>query len=549
MHTYLQIHPADNVLVALQDLPAGTTLLHHNSSIVLPGSVLAKHKVVTEALAVGEAVCMYGVRVGRATQPIARGAAITTANVRHEAEAYGLDHRRAWTWQPPDTAAWQAVTFQGYPRHDGSVGTRNYWLVVPLVFCENRNIRMMQDAFERALGYGKTDRYRQQVQQLADAYRSGHLDELAVSTATNAELPAGRSLLFPNVDGIKFLTHEMGCGGTAADAQSLCELLAGFITNPNVGGVTVLSLGCQKSQLSMLQEAIAARSPGFDRPVLYFNQQTYGTESELLIAAIGQTFRGLVQLNELTRQPAPLAKLNVGLKCGGSDGFSGLSANPAIGHLSDVLVTLGGTTLLAEFPELCGVEQELIDRCTDEHDARQFVRLMEEYAAQAAAVGAGFDMNPSPGNIKDGLITDAIKSAGAAKKGGYAPVAGVLDYTQQATRPGLHLLCTPGNDVLATTGMAASGATLILFTTGLGTPTGNPITPTVKISTNSRLAAQMPDIIDFDAGSVIAGTETIAESGEHLLHWLVGLASGDYLTKAEQLGQDDFIPWQRGVNL
>lgn len=548
-HTYLQIHPADNVLVALQDLAAGATLVHGGQAIVLPGLVRAKHKVTTEALATGAPVHMYGVQVGKTTQPIALGEAITSANVQHEAEAYGLDRRQAWTWQPPDVSAWQNTTFQGYPRTDGTVGTRNYWLVVPLVFCENRNIRMMQDAFERALGYGQTDRYHQQVQQLAEAYRAGCLVDLSDPLPVATEQPASRSALFPNVDGIKFLTHEMGCGGTAADAQRLCDVLAGFITNPNVGGVTVLSLGCQKSQLGMLQAAIAARSPAFDRPVLYFNHQTYGTEAELLTAAIGQTFRGLVQLNQQTRQPAPLAKLNIGLKCGGSDGFSGISANPAVGYLSDVLVTLGGTTLLAEFPELCGVEQELINRCVHEHDAQQFVHLMDSYAAQAAAVGAGFDMNPSPGNIKDGLITDAIKSAGAAKKGGYAPVAGVLDYAEKPVRPGLHLLCTPGNDVLATTGMAASGATLILFTTGLGTPTGNPITPTVKISTNTRLAARMPDLIDFDAGPIVAGAETIAENGERLLHWLVGLASGQYLTKAEQLGQDDFIPWQRDVNL
>lgn len=547
LHTYLQIHPDDNVLVALRDLPAGTTLLHQGQAITLPKPVQAKHKVTTEALAIGEPVRMYGVRVGKATKPIALGEVITTTNVLHEAEAYGLHSRQAWTWQPPDVSAWQTTTFQGYPRTDGSVGTRNYWLVVPLVFCENRNIRMLQDAFEQALGYGKTDRYRQQVQQLVDSYRAGHLDK--VDLIADAELPIDRSLLFPNVDGIKFLTHEMGCGGTAADAQRLCDLLAGFITNANVGGVTVLSLGCQKSQLSMLQAAITARSPTFDRPVLYFNHQTYGTETELLTAAIKQTFQGLVQLNLQTRQPVPLAKLNIGLKCGGSDGFSGISANPAVGHLSDVLVTLGGTTLLAEFPELCGVEQELINRCTEERDAQRFVQLLESYAAQAAAVGAGFDMNPSPGNIKDGLITDAIKSAGAAKKGGYAPIAGVLDYTEKAVRPGLHLLCTPGNDVLATTGMAASGATLILFTTGLGTPTGNPITPTVKIATNTRLATRMPDLIDFDAGPIVAGGETIAENGERLLHWLVGLASGRYQTKAELLGQDDFIPWQRDVNL
>jgi altronate hydrolase len=341
----------------------------------------------------------------------------------------------------------------------------------------------------------------------------------------------------------------MGCGGTADDAQTLCELLAGYIAHPNVGGVTVLSLGCEKTQFSMLQAAIEARIPGFDRPLLYFNQQAYGTETALLDAAVEQTFRGVAQLNEQTRRPVPLSKLNVGLKCGGSDGFSGISANPAVGYLSDLLVALGGTTLLAEFPELCGVEQEMIDRCTVEADAQQFVHLMDEYAAQAAAVGAGFDMNPSPGNIRDGLITDAIKSAGAAKKGGDAPIAGVLAYTEPPKQPGLHLLCTPGNDVLATSGMAGSGATLILFTTGLGTPTGNPITPTVKISTNTSLATRMPDIIDFDAGPIIAGEETIAEAGQRLLRWLVGLASGDYLTKAELLGQDDFIPWRRGVNL
>ncbi len=547
---FLQINPADNVLVALQDLPAGEVITHAGQPLVLPGPVQAKHKFLTVPLDVGEPVYMYGVRVGRATQPIALGGVISTANVQHEAEPYSLARRQPWTWQPPDVAAWQDLSFQGYARADGSVGTRNYWLVVPLVFCENRNVRLMQDAFERALGYGKTDRYRQQVEQLAQAYRSGQPLAPAGPGAAVPELnQPGRSALFPNVDGIKFLTHDMGCGGTAADAQTLCELLAGYIAHPNVGGVTVLSLGCQKSQFSMLQAAIEARAPGFDRPLLYFNQQTYGTETALLDAATEQTFEGLVQLNQQARRPAPLSKLSVGLKCGGSDGFSGISANPAVGWLSDVLVALGATTLLAEFPELCGVEQELIDRCEREADARQFVQLMDGYAAQAAAVGAGFDMNPSPGNIRDGLITDAIKSTGAATKGGYAPIAGVLDYTEPPSRPGLHLLCTPGNDVLATTGMAGSGATLILFTTGLGTPTGNPVAPTVKISTNSRLAGRMPDLIDFDAGPIIAGQETIAATGERLLRWLVGLASGEYLTKAELLGQDDFIPWRRGVNL
>ncbi|MGF7218894.1 altronate hydrolase [Spirosoma lacussanchae] len=543
--SYLRIHPTDNVVVALQDIPKGDYITGNGLSVQVTQSVAAKHKVALEALATGDSVRMYGVLVGKATQPIAAGDIITTFNLRHEAEPYGLNKRRPYHWQAPDVSAWETLTFAGYHRSDGSVGTRNYWLVVPLVFCENRNVEMMKAAFERELGYAQPDIYIDQVRRLVKVYQTGQ-----TGPAPTAAIPeAAQPRLFPNIDGIQFLTHEQGCGGTNADADSLCQLLAGCIVNPNVAGVTVLSLGCQKSQIDQLRAEIRKRQPGFDRPLLYFDQQTYGTESAMLTDAIRETFNGLVTANAQTRQPAPLSRLSVGLKCGGSDGFSGISANPALGHLSDLLVTLGGTTLLAEFPELCGVEQELIDRCTNPSDAGRFVGLMQQYAAQAAAVGAGFDMNPSVGNIKDGLITDAIKSAGAARKGGYAPIAGVLDYTDLPTRPGLHLLCTPGNDVLATTGMAASGATLILFTTGLGTPTGNPIAPTVKISTNTRLADRMPDIIDFDAGLVISGHETIEQTGERLLRWLIDLASGRIRTKAEDLGQHDFIPWQRGVNL
>ncbi len=208
--------------------------------------------------------------------------------------------------------------------------------------------------------------------------------------------------------------------------------------------------------------------------------------------------KDLSRLISFERKPASLDKLCIGVKCGGSDGFSGITANPAVGYCADLLVALGGKVLLAEFPELCGVEQELVDRSVNETVARKFIRLMRDYEASAQPSGSGFHMNPSPGKYRDGLITDAMKSAGAAKKGGNAPVADVLDYTEQATKPGLSLVCTPGNDVEATTGQAASGATLILFTTGLGTPTGNPVCPTIKISTNTALARRMPDIIDID---------------------------------------------------
>jgi altronate hydrolase len=239
----------------------------------------------------------------------------------------------------------------------------------------------------------------------------------------------------------------------------------------------------------------------------------------------------------------------VGLKCGGSDGFSGLSANPAIGHTSDLLAALGGRTILSEFPELCGTEQDFIDRSISNEVANRFVKLMHSYSARAKAVGSGFEMNPSPGNIRDGLLTDAMKSAGAAKKGGTSPVTGVLDYPEYSSGTGLILQCTPGNDVECVTAQVGAGATIVLFTTGLGTPTGNPIAPVVKLSTNSLLASRMEDIIDMDTGSVISGTSTIEEMGEEVLDLVIRVASGELRTKAELKGQEDFIPWKRGVSL
>ncbi len=552
--TYFRLHHTDTVLVALQDLPADTRIESNGLAFALPRTIPAKHKFVLHDLSVGDSVTMYGVLVGKATQPIRQGEQITTFNLRHEAEPYSAAKRQPKTWTAPDVLRWQNRTFQGFHRADGRVGTANYWLVLPLVFCENRNIEKLKDAFERELGYAQPDTYQQQVR----AWRQQHEAGLpgAGNTASGATpLPttsAKPTPYFPNVDGIKFLTHDMGCGGTNQDARMLAALFAAYANHPNVAGLTVLSLGCQKTQYDDLLAEIQTRNgigEPFSKPLLFFEQQQYGTEFAMLSDAIGKTFAGLVEANKLTRQPAPLAKLSIGLKCGGSDGFSGLSANPALGHLSDVLVALGGTTLLAEFPELCGVEQELIDRCVTDSTARKFEHLMRVYAAKAEADGSGFDMNPSVGNIKDGLITDAIKSAGAARKGGTSPVVDVLNYTELATQPGLNLVCTPGNDVLATTGQTAAGATIILFTTGLGTPTGNPICPVVKVSTNTKLAGHMADIIDFDCGPVISGEQTIEQSGDALLEYVIGLASGEVKTKAQQLGQDDFIPWQFGVSL
>jgi altronate hydrolase len=278
-------------------------------------------------------------------------------------------------------------------------------------------------------------------------------------------------------------------------------------------------------------------------------QQSSTSETDFIEECIKKTFVGLIKANTIVRKPAPLSKLTIGLECGGSDGFSGISANPVLGFLSDVVIGQGGAAILSEFPELNGVEQELINRCVSLEDAQKFEKLMHTYNTKATALGAGFDSNPSPGNIKDGLITDAIKSAGAAKKGGSSPVVAVLDYTEQVVRPGLHLLCTPGNDVESTTALAGSGANLILFTTGLGTPTGNPAVPVVKVASNTLLFDKMNDLIDFNAGTVIDGTTSIEQSGEALLDYIIAVASGSIGVKARKLGQNDFIPWKRGLSL
>ena len=542
----LKVHPNDNVLVALQDLSAGQTVTYNGVDYVLLEPIAAKHKFTTVAIAKDEDIIMYGVLVGKAKVDLPVGVRIATENIRHASDGFKLGARRT-EWQLPTIDKWKDRHFLGYHRNDGSVGTGNYWLVIPLVFCENRNIDVLKEALLEELGYARPKKYHQFTQQLAQSYRSGASIEETIFE--EAVLSQGKEPLFKNIDGIKFLSHDGGCGGVRSDAQALCALLAGYITHPNCAGATVLSLGCQNAQVSMLQDEINKRIPNYDRPLYILEQQKAGTETNLLATAIKQTFTGLSIANQQERAAAPLNKIVIGLECGGSDGFSGISANPAIGYTSDLLVALGGTVILSEFPELCGVEQELSDRCETEENAIRFMDLMKVYNQKAEDAGSGFYMNPSPGNIKDGLITDAIKSAGAAKKGGTSPVTDVLDYTEKVTKKGLNLLCTPGNDVESTTAEVASGATVVLFTTGLGTPTGNPICPVVKLSSNTALKNRMPDIIDINTGTIIDGEETIEAAGERIFEYLIGVASGTTKVSAVLHGQDDFIPWKRGVSL
>jgi altronate hydrolase len=548
-HRITKVHPDDNVLVALTNLEKGEKVSFNGSDYTLADTIPAKHKFVTSDLHPGDPITMYGVLVGKAQSLIPKGGLISTANVKHAANSFDVSKRKL-DWHQPDVSKFNDKTFLGYHRADGKVGTANYWLVIPMVFCENRNLEVLREALINELGYGRNVKNKIEVSKLINLYKSGKgVDDILKADVNTQIQEAKKQRLFPNVDGIKFLTHTGGCGGTRQDAQTLCGLLAGYITHANVAGATVLSLGCQNAQVQMLQDEIQKRDASFSKPLYILEQQKLGTESELMSQAIKQTFAGLVQANSVERQPTPLSKLCIGLECGGSDGFSGISANPAIGYTSDLLVALGGSVILSEFPELCGVEQNLSDRCVTETVAQRFSHLMKTYSDRAIAVGSGFDMNPSPGNIKDGLITDAIKSAGAAKKGGTSPVTDVLDYPEPVTKSGLNLLCTPGNDVESTTAEVASGANVVLFTTGLGTPTGNPIAPVVKLSSNTVLYNKMHDIIDINTGTIIEGEETIEQAGERILEYVIKVASGEIEVSAVRHGQDDFIPWKRGVSL
>jgi altronate hydrolase len=537
----VKINPIDNVYVALSNLPKGS--IEH--SVTLLADIPAKHKFAEIDFKPGDAIKMYGITIGLASQNITKGEQITTFNVKHEAEKYNK-RIPGYQYQPPDVSKYTVRSFMGYHRANGSVGTANYWVFIPLVFCENQNLEQIKNAFVNELGYAPNNQFEGLTRSFIDNYKNG---KPIVEHEYWENITTKKPRLFQNIDGIKFLTHNMGCGGTRDDAQTLCNLLAGYVAHPNVAGATVLSLGCQNAQVSIFEEAYRKLDPTASKPVLIFDQQNIGNETVMITKAMRETFVALTEANKTERQPAALSHICLGVECGGSDGFSGISANPALGHCADMLAALGGKILLAEFPELCGMEQELMNRCVTDQLAEKFANIQSAYARHAAAVGVGFDMNPSPGNIKDGLITDAMKSAGAAKKGGNSPVTGVLDYTEIAQNPGLNLLCTPGGDAECTTGLVGSGANVLVFTTGLGNPMGNPICPVLKVSTNTALAEKMNDIIDANAGPIITGHKTIEQMGEELLELCIATASGTYIPKAVLGGHDDFIPWKRGVSL
>ena len=535
----LRINPNDNVAVALCDIIHNTKISIGTEELITQETIPVKHKLALIDFKKEMPIYMYGVLVGKTTDTIPKGGLLTTENVIHLTEKVKEKNDDS-TWKIPDVSKWKDRTFMGYHRPDGQVGTDNIWLFFPLVFCENRNIQTLKTIFDKEFDPPKKDPYQELLSDL--------INEKNNSTEQFIDDNENRKLPLDNIK-VRFITHQGGCGGTRQDAYSLARLLAGYVNNPNVAGATVLSLGCQNLEIKLFETALKEINPSFKKPILMYDQQKSGTTDNFLNSIIKDSYKAIKKANSIERKSAALSKLTIGLECGGSDGLSGITANPTLGRVSDILAVLGGKLMLSEFPELCGVEQELANRCKNETLANKFLSLMNQYENTAISVGSGFDMNPSPGNIKDGLITDAMKSAGASKKSGNSPINDILDYTEYVKKNGVTLLCTPGNDVESTTAMAGSGANIILFTTGLGTPTGNPITPVIKVSSNTTLAENMPDIIDFNCGTMITENNNLEILGDLLLEQIIKTASGTIQTKASILKQQDFIPWKRGVSL
>jgi len=499
----LRLHPSDNVAIALADLPAGAALTDHD--VVLRTRVPRGHKVALVAIPAGAVVRRYGQIIGAATADIAPGDHVHSHNLgmgaHRQDHAFGADCR-------PLAPAAESRTFDGYHRAGGRVGTRNYLGVLTSVNCSGSVARFIAEAAERGA--------------LTDA--------------------------FPNVDGIVPIVHGTGCGMAAGGEgyDTLFRTLQGYARNPNFGGILLVGLGCEVMQVADLVGSgrLLADDGTFRHMTI---QQTGGTKATV--------DRGLAILrdmaavaNRATRAPAPLSHLVLGLQCGGSDGYSGISANPALGAASDLLVAHGATTILSETPEIYGAEHLLTRRAVSREVGQRLldrIRWWEDYTARNAGE---MDNNPTPGNKKGGLTTILEKSLGAVAKGGTAPLAGVYRYAEPVDTAGFVYMDSPGYDPCSVTGQIASGATLIAFTTGRGSVSGYKPVPCYKLATNSDMYARMEGDMDIDCGDIIDRGVSVADKGRQIFEDLIRVASGQR-TKSEALGFGgaEFVPWQIGA--
>jgi altronate hydrolase len=487
----LRIDVADNVATLLDDGHDGERITVGDLSLALREDVARGHKVALSAVAVGEALIKYGAPIGRATRAIAAGEHVHSDNL-----ATALSGKLDYIYRsaPHSLPAGAATRFMGYRRADGRVGTRNEIWILPTVGCVARTAERIAARAAATLG---------------DA-----------------------------VDGVHAFTHPFGCSQLGHDLDGTRAILASLACHPNAGGVLIVGLGCENNQIKALLEAV----PAWRRPAIRtLVTQLSGDEVEEGAALVAE----LAELARCERSEVGLESLVLGVKCGGSDGLSGLTANPLVGRISDRVAAAGGQVILTEIPEIFGAEQMLMNRATDQRVFESIVGLVNDFKQYFIDHGEPVSDNPSPGNVAGGITTLEEKSLGAVQKAGRAAVSDVIGYGERISVAGLTLLEAPGNDAVSSTALAAAGATAILFTTGRGTPLGFPV-PTIKISSNSDLARRKPGWIDFDAGTVLEQGFEIAEGA--LLDRISQIASGAE-TAAERNGEREIAIWKRGVTL
>ncbi len=493
----VRIHPTDDVAVAVVPLAAGETVRAGTHDVVLREAIERGHKVALRHIAAGEAVRKYGYPIGLAVADIAQGAWIHAHNLRT-----ALSGELAYLYSPHaaplEPVPASAPSFDGYRRADGRVGTRNEIWIINTVGCVNWAAE-------------------------------------AIARNANARF-AGQ------VDGVYAFAHPYGCSQLGDDLGNTQKLLAGLLRHPNAGGVLVLGLGCENNQLdTLLQQAGEV-----DRSRLrYFNTQDVGDEVGNGMDAVESL---VARMAGDRREPCPVSELVIGVKCGGSDGLSGMTANPLVGTITNRVAALGGGVLQTEVPEMFGAEQVLMDRAANEGVFAELVAMIQDFKQYFIGHGQPIYENPSPGNKAGGLTTLEEKSLGAIQKGGHATVEHVLRYGAPIASGGLNLLESPGNDGVSSTAMVASGATVLLFTTGRGTPLGFPV-PTIKISSNSAIAEKKPHWIDFDAGRLLDGATTMDELSEELFALVLDVASGRTLANNEKQGVREIAIWKEGVTL
>jgi len=494
---FIRIHPKDDVAVAVRQLAAGERVTVDDAALVVAEDVPAGHKFALRPIPEGAAVHKYGFPIGIATNAIQAGAWVHSHNLRTQLEGvveYRYRERPPRELEPPG----EMPVFQGYRRASGRVGTRNEIWIVNTVGCVNTAAeRIARVANERFAGV---------------------------------------------VDGVHAFSHPYGCSQLGDDLRNTQRVLAGLIRHPNAGGVLVLGLGCENNQLDDLLRV--AGDVDTDR-VRFFNTQDVIDEVEEGVDAIAEL---VVRMEGDSRTDCPASDLVLGHKCGGSDGFSGVSANPLVGRIADRVTALGGGVILTEVPEMFGAEQVLMDRAVDERVFRDIEAMINDFKSYFIRHGQPVYENPSPGNKAGGLTTLEEKSLGAIQKGGQAPVARVLRYGDLAATGGLSLLEAPGNDGVSSTAMVASGATLLLFTTGRGTPLGFPV-PTIKISSNSAIAEKKPHWIDFNAGALLDGRGSMDSLADELFQLVLDVASGRRRTNNEIHGYREIAIWKEGVTL